>query len=237
MLVFEAHDPVLQHDADGIRRDGPFLLDLQPGIALEARDEAPARQIDAMPPVIVAVALVEHVQGAFPQRHLARHFHIVDVGRADAVPHRRLLLRGVQHMQLDALRIAGPVGQGPAVEFAALERDRGRIQQVQQLLALLAHGPRHLLHEPCRGVGKHGVAARFVGIGQGGALEAVGAQVIVVSDMAIEAGFQRAQAGRAAQLGIRHRHQVVPVAEALAVLVGVVFLHDLIEGAARQPLH
>ncbi|MOA23309.1 hypothetical protein D3C78_1439190 [compost metagenome] len=73
-----------------------------------------------------------------------------------------------------------------------------------------------------------------VGLRQSRAPDGAGAQVIVVGGLAIEARFELAQAAHAGQVAINHGHQLIPTAEALAVLVSTLLGNQSIEDAARQ---
>jgi len=105
-LVFATHDldPAARRSIGRMAR----LLDPQSGIALETCDEMRTRRIDrchsgksqALSKTYMAPCAAAH----------RRLFHIVDVGRTDAVPDRQPALARQAAHALDALRIARLVG-------------------------------------------------------------------------------------------------------------------------------
>ncbi|MEY9718685.1 hypothetical protein ABIA22_001175 [Sinorhizobium fredii] len=97
--------------------------------------------------------------------------------------------------------------------------------------AVAARLPVELAGQPGEGLGKDGNRAAGVGIGKGRAPQPAAAEVIVVLAVGVPAGFQAAQARRAAQLGIDQHHQMIPAPERLVVGVGVVIIHNPLEAA------
>lgn len=122
------------------------MLQVKARVALEPCNESGAGLLDAMPPAIVAVAFIEHIQRPFLQRHFRRQLHVVDVSCAKAVPLGRRGGSIEQHMYLDTLRVARAVVLRPAIKLAPLERERSRVQQVHQLRAVPALLTRDLPH-------------------------------------------------------------------------------------------
>jgi hypothetical protein len=102
-------------------------------ITLQSGDEASAALLDAPPPAVIAVTFIEHIDDITLKRQRTRIVDVVHVRRRQPVGDWRLLVGIKQHVQLDALSVARSMGQAPGIKAAPLGRDRGRIQQMQQL--------------------------------------------------------------------------------------------------------
>ncbi|HEX5392779.1 MAG TPA: hypothetical protein VFW68_05855 [Rhodocyclaceae bacterium] len=121
--VVEADDTILQHDALIVLGNGQRSLHAQAGIALKAGDEARPLSVNPRPPVVVAIPFVKDIGGATLDFQRTAFINVIHVGGTEAVMNRRLLVGGVQQVQLDTLSMASPVALGPWVKPMSLQGD------------------------------------------------------------------------------------------------------------------
>ena len=234
--VGEADDLVGQD----MRRVGGHLAHghhLHLGIGLESGDEPGALGVDRRPPVVVAVALVEDIGRALGEREALGVGDVVDVGRGDCLIGRQRVVGVVEHVQLEALRIARPGRRRPCVEAAADQGQAGGVEQAHAFLALPSdlplrgrHQHVHQLFEDCR-------VAAGAGIGQRRALHGSGIEVVVMAGVGVEAGLQVAKAAGGAKMAEQLRGEQMATGESLHVTIATMARDDAVERAARDGLH
>src|SRR5690606_40018622 len=99
-------------------------------ILLQPSDKDSSRLIDAVPPVVIAVVLVEHVGNTRLDRHLQRIAQVIEVDGCD-VHVRWGQLLGIQpDMDLEPLGDPRLGGESPVVEPGASQGNAGRVDQV-----------------------------------------------------------------------------------------------------------
>ncbi len=78
--------------------------------------------MNAPPPVVIAVTLVEHIDDMRFDRQRTRVVDIVEVRRTDRLCERGTLGQAKEHVQLQALRIARAMLGRPFIKAGAFER-------------------------------------------------------------------------------------------------------------------
>src|SRR5690606_5628701 len=99
------------------------------GIFLQPSDKDRTRLIDAVPPVVIAVALVEHVGNTRLDRHLQRIAQVIEVGGCDVHVRWGQLLAIQPDMDLEPLGDPRLGGESPVVEPGASQGNAGRVDQ------------------------------------------------------------------------------------------------------------
>ena len=135
LLRSQADDGVAEdRGVAGALAEAALLDDGEWDVGLGSSDEDAASVVQAVPPVIIDIGLVENVDRAALDREVARNHHIVDGRGRDLQMDWPVEVWIVDHMRLQPTR--SPVPTRPLVH--AGQRDRGRVDQAQHLLAIVA---------------------------------------------------------------------------------------------------
>ena len=165
-LVFDANELIAQDFLAIFLAYFSFLLDLNACIALESRNEVSARAVDLVPPVVIAISLVEDIGLAALNGHLAAYFDVVHIRRGDDAFHRRPAIGCHQYMYLQPSRAVAVVAFGPVVVPQSFQRNRSGIEQVEKIAHLLPQATAHLGHQVLANPFKQSCRALVVGISQ-----------------------------------------------------------------------
>ncbi len=188
--------------------------------------------MDADPPVISAIGLVEDIGVTRHDRHFPADLDIVDVGIGHGDLGGIVRYRIVDDMQLQALDTAIPLG--PVDQLA--QRDRRGIDQPDHLVAFPPQGSAGQSRQLGEGLGEDRQRAAGVGIGERRARQLADPQVIMMVGVGIPSRLQPAQAPDPAKLGADQHQQMLPAAERLVVGIAGMTIHKPIEPTTRDRL-
>ena len=230
-FVFAADLPVAE---DMFPAHGIFANLFKGRVFLQPRDEIRARCVNLMPPVVVAVALVEDVGLSRLNGHAFAGIQVVDVGVAQAGFHRTLSAMRHLDMQLDATAVV--VGARPVVKSTPAQVNGGGIQQVQQGFAFPPQFAVGTLHQVLREGDEGRDVLLCKCVGERTAVNGMGAQVVMAGGMGIEALFQDAQAFAVAEGSKKYGNEKFVTAGFFAVFICCPGINLALEGAAHGGL-
>ena len=235
--VFPAFGLARGQEADAVGQNGRARLQRHVArlnerrVALETRDDPAIGVMELGPPGVVVIAQIEHIGRASDDRHLFGGGDVVDVGGRDGVIDRAAQIGVIDDMGLGAADIGR---KARPLRANAGQRQAGRVDEMHDLAHFAAQSGRRHAEHPFEQAGEYLRAAAAIGVGEGGAAHALGADVIEPALVARHRRFDVAQRGGAGELRKQQRDQLIAGRELAHQFVAPVLFHKLVEGRPRD---
>ena len=181
-------------------------------VASGSGDEPSARDVDATPACIVAIAPVENIVATGGERNLVEEVHVVLIGRAERAKGRQLGVDGQHdvklHRRLRALPARPREQRQAQLDQRRIDGEKlGRQTRLQWTVRIESSCPAHQHHGQFR---KQGGGTPLVGVGQVAALDrTTNARVIKGAGAREQTGLDVAQTLSIGQLRKDHHREVI----------------------------